>query len=78
MDKSFERVLKIKHYLPEKYKEQLKNLLLNLHQDKKGINVLHKFGAKRFVTTGIEDYQPVHNLAAEAGIDLKKYEYYNP
>ena len=63
--------------LPEKHKEQLKNLLLNLHLDEKGVNVLQKFGAKRFVTTGRKDYQPVLNLAAEAGIDLKKYEYYN-
>ena len=62
----------------KKNKEQLKNLLLNLHQDEKGVNVLLRLGAKRFVATSKEDYQPVINLAAEAGIDLKKYEYYNP
>ena len=64
--------------LAEKYKKQLKNLLLNLHQDKKGIEVLEKLGAQRFVATGKEDYQPVLDLAAEADIDLKKYGYYNP
>jgi len=63
---------------PEKYKKQLKNLLLNLHQDKKGIEVLQILGAERFVATNKEDYQPVLDLAAEAGIDLKKYDYYNP
>ena len=68
----------MRNNLPEKHKEQLKNLLLNLHQDKKGVNVLLKFEAKHFVATSKEDYQPVFNLAAEAGIDLKKYEYYNP
>jgi phosphonate transport system substrate-binding protein len=68
----------VRNNLPEKHKEQLKNLLLNLHQDEKGVNVLLKFGAKYFVATSKEDYQPVINLAAEAGIDLKKYEYYNP
>ena len=68
----------VRNNLPEKHKEQLKNLLLNLHQDGKGVNVLLKFGAKYFVATSKEDYQPVINLAAEAGIDLKKYEYYNP
>ena len=64
--------------LPEKFKKQFKNLLLNLHQDKKGIEVLKKLGATRFVATSKEDYQPVLDLAAEAGIDLKKYGYYNP
>lgn len=68
----------VRNNLPEKHKEQLKNLLLNLHQDEKGVNVLVKFGAKYFVATSKEDYQPVINLAAEAGIDLKKYGYYNP
>jgi hypothetical protein len=35
-------------------------------------------GAKRFVETNREDYQPVLDMAIEAGIDLKKYNYYNP
>jgi len=64
--------------LDQQYKKQLKNLLLDLHQDPKGIEVLKKLGAKRFVETSREDYQPVLDLAAEAGIDLKKYDYYNP
>ena len=62
----------VRNNLPEKHKEPLKNLLLNLHQDEKGVNVLLKFGAKHFVATSKEDYQPVINLAAEAAIDLKK------
>ena len=68
----------VRNNLPEKHKEELKNLLLNLHQDEKGVNVLLKFGAKYFVATSKEDYQPVINLAAEADIDLKKYSYHNP
>ena len=68
----------VREGLPEKYKKQLKNLLLNLHQDEKGTEVLEKLGAERFVATSKEDYQPVLDLAAEAGIDLEKYDYYNP
>ena len=64
--------------LPEKQKEILKNLLLKLDQDEKGANVLQKLGAERFVTTDKKDYQPVLDLAAEAGINLIKYDYYNP
>lgn len=68
----------VRETLPGEYKEQLKNLLLNLHQDPKGGKVLEKLGAKRFVETGQEDYQPVLDLAKEAGIDMKNYDYYNP
>jgi len=59
-------------------KEQIKDLLLHLHQDPKGVAVLKQLGAKRFVETSREDYQPVFDLAKEAGIDLKQYNYYNP
>ena len=68
----------VRKTLAQQYKKQLKDLLLNLHQDPKGIEVLKKLGAKRFVETSREDYQPVLDLAKEAGIDLKKYDYYNP
>jgi len=64
--------------LPEKYKKQLKILLLNLHRDEKGIGALQKLGAERFIATNKEDYKPVIDLAAEAGIDMKKYDYFNP
>jgi hypothetical protein len=30
------------------------------------------------VETSREDYQPVLDLAEEAGIEMKKYDYYNP
>jgi phosphonate transport system substrate-binding protein len=68
----------VRQNLASQYKEHLQNLLLSLHQDKEGIEVLKKLGAKRFVETSLEDYQPVLDLAVEAGIDLKRYDYYNP
>ncbi len=61
--------------LAPQYTEQLKALLLNLHNDQKGVEVLKKLGAKRFVETGLEDYRPVFDMAKEAGIDLQKYDY---
>jgi phosphonate transport system substrate-binding protein len=68
----------VRKNLAQQYKEQLKDLLLNLHQGPQGIEVLKKLGAKRFVETSREDYRPVLDLAKEAGIDLDKYDYYNP
>lgn len=64
--------------MDKQYKTKLKELLLNLHHDPKGLEVLEKLGAKRFVDTGREDYQPVLDMAAEAGIDIKNYKYFNP
>jgi len=68
----------VRENLGEEYKVQLKELLLNLHQDPEGFEVLRQLGAKRFVETGREDYKPVFDMAVEAGIDLKTYDYYNP
>ena len=64
--------------LAPQYIEQFKTLLLNLHNDQKGVEVLKKLGAKRFVETGLEDYRPVFDMAKEAGIDLQKYDNKNP
>jgi phosphonate transport system substrate-binding protein len=68
----------VREGLSEIHKKQLKILLLNLHRDEKGFDALQKLGAERFVATSKEDYQQVIDLATEAGIDLKKYDYYNP
>jgi phosphonate transport system substrate-binding protein len=68
----------VRQNLAEKQKKQLKTLLLNLHKNAEGLEVLNKLGAKRFVETGTEDYQPVIDLATEAGIDIKHYDYHNP
>jgi phosphonate transport system substrate-binding protein len=64
--------------IDDKYKKKLKDLLLNLHHDPKGLKILEILGAKRFVETDKEDYQPVLDLAVEAGIDMQNYKYFNP
>ncbi|MCF6289434.1 MAG: phosphate/phosphite/phosphonate ABC transporter substrate-binding protein [Desulfobacterales bacterium] len=58
-------------------KERLKAALLNLDQDPAGVSVLKSLGAVRFVKTGKDDYQPVFDLAEEAGLQLKEYHYKN-
>ena len=57
--------------------EKLKQALLNLGQDPADEAVLAKFRALRFIETTTEDYRPVFDLAQEAGIDIKKYNYRN-
>lgn len=55
----------------------LKQALLELEQDPAGGAVLAEFGALRFIQTTAEDYLPVIEMAREAGIDLKRYDYVN-
>jgi phosphonate transport system substrate-binding protein len=55
----------------------LKKALLDLEKDPEGASVLAQFGGQRFIETTAADYLPVIDLAREAGIDLKKYDYRN-
>ena len=64
--------------LDQQYREKLKYLLLNMRSDPEGRNVLKQLGANRFVETSTDQYQPVLDLAEEAGMDLKKYDYSIP
>lgn len=64
--------------LDDKLKKQIKKVLLEMHSSNEGRLVLEKFGAQRFVETRKEDYQPVIDMAAEAGIELMDYQYFNP
>jgi phosphonate transport system substrate-binding protein len=55
----------------------LKKALLDLEKDPEGARVLAEFGGLRFIETTAADYLPAIDLAREAGIDLKKYDYRN-
>jgi phosphonate transport system substrate-binding protein len=63
--------------LDEAVKAKLKNALLNLHTDPEGNEVLEKLGARKFIETTVKDYEPVLDLAKQAGIDLRQYQYRN-
>ncbi len=55
----------------------LKKALIELENEEGGAEVLAQFGALRFIETTAEDYLPVIDLAREAGLDLKAYDYRN-
>ena len=63
--------------LDNSLKLKLKNILLHMHEDKHGKEILDKFGAKMFIETTQQDYEPVFTYANEIKLDLKKYEYRN-
>jgi len=63
--------------LDEALKEKLKTALLGLGSDPEGVKVLNQFGAIKFIETTVQDYQPVFDLARQAGINIKTYDYRN-
>lgn len=67
----------VRRDLPIALQEKLKLALLSLETDPAGQAVLREFGAQRFIETTSADYRPVFAMAAQAGIDIKKYSYRN-
>lgn len=59
-------------------KKRLKKALLEMESDRRGREVLAEMGFVRFISTSARDYDPVFRMAEKAGIDIKKYDYYNP
>jgi phosphonate transport system substrate-binding protein len=63
--------------LPAELQAKLRGALLGIASDPVGVAVLMQFGALRFTETTAVDYRPVLDMAAKAGIDLKRYQYVN-
>jgi len=57
--------------------KKLKDALLNMHNDAEGRNILKEFQAIKFIAATAKDYEPVHELAAKAGIKIKEYNWHN-
>jgi phosphonate transport system substrate-binding protein len=58
-------------------KAKLKEALLNLDNHPEDARVLNELEALRFIETSKADYQPVIDLANEAGLNLSDYQYFN-
>jgi phosphonate transport system substrate-binding protein len=56
--------------LPADLKKRLREALLGMNAAEDGQRALRQFKAQRFVETSKSDYQPVFDMAREAGIDL--------
>jgi len=61
--------------LPDDFKLKLKNILLSMHKDSKGQEVLKLFSAMQFTTAEADDFEPVYRMTRQVGIDLKKFKY---
>jgi hypothetical protein len=48
-----------------------------MDQNEEGLEILKRFGAKRFIPTTEEDYAVVFEFAETIGLDLETYDYIN-
>jgi phosphonate transport system substrate-binding protein len=72
-----ENGLAVRKDLDEAIKHKLKKMLINMHTDAEGINVLKKFGARRFIETSNDDYESVYRYVRQIGLNLTTYDYIN-
>ncbi len=72
-----ENGLAVRKDLDVSIKNKLKEILLNMHNDPYGINVLEKFGAQRFIETTDNDYLAVYKYVKAINLNLANYDYIN-
>ena len=72
-----ENGLAVRKDLDDAIKHKLKKMLINMHTDAEGINVLKKFGARRFIETSNDDYESVYRYVRQIGLNLTTYDYIN-
>lgn len=58
-------------------KNELKKALLSMDKDPEGIDVLKKFGARKFIETTNNDYASVFKYVKQIGLNLSTYNYRN-
>lgn len=72
-----ENGLALRKGLSDDTKKGIKQVLLTMHNDPEGREILLRFGASRFIETTDKDYEPVVRFSKEAGINLLTYDYRN-
>jgi phosphonate transport system substrate-binding protein len=72
-----ENGLAMRRDLDGSLKKQFKEVLLGMHDDPMGKEILKQFGAIRFIETTEEDYRAVYEYARHIGLDLASYDYIN-
>jgi len=72
-----ENGLAVRKDIDNAIKLKLKQALINMHADPEGIDILKKFGAKKFIETSDDDYSGVYQYVREIGLNLSTYDYMN-
>jgi len=58
-------------------KNELKKALISMDKDPEGIEVLKKFGVRKFIETTNDDYASVYKYVKQIGLNLSVYNYRN-
>ena len=69
--------LAVRNGLPEGLIKNLQKLLLDMHKNSQGREVLDGLTIEKFIENSEEDYQPVLDYATSIGLDLETYNYLN-
>lgn len=69
-----ENGLAVRKDLDGAIKEKLKQGLLSMHETVEGQKVLREFGARKFIETRDQDYEPVYKYVQEIHLDLQTYD----
>lgn len=72
-----ENGLAVRKGLDAALKRKIKEVMLTMHYDPQGREVLTKFGARRFIETRDSDYNAVYSYASSIGLTLATYDYLN-
>ncbi len=70
-----ENALGIRKEIDVSVRSKLKEVLLNMQNDPEGINILKRFGARRFIETTNDDYEPVIRYCKHINLDLSTFDY---
>ncbi len=65
--------LGVRPTLPAELQARLKETLLDMDKNPRGREVLAQLGARSFIETTFDDYQPVFEMADKAGINLSEW-----
>ena len=60
---------------PKARRQQIRDILLAMHKDEEGKEVLKKLEALMFTEAKKEDFRPCYDVAAKADINVKTYKY---
>lgn len=72
-----ENGLAVRKDLDSSIMNELKEALLNMHNDAEGVKILKDFGAAKFIKTTDDDYANVYRFTKEINLNLATYDYIN-
>jgi ABC-type phosphate/phosphonate transport system substrate-binding protein len=67
--------LAVRQDLDSEVKDILREALLDMHKYPAGRDALRQIGARKFISTSDEDYEPVYGFIREIDLDLHDYDY---